>query len=55
MYLKNPTVFIDRQNGNMKLRYYSPTTKDFIKTLRGKDNTGENYIENAKVFTVLTA
>ena len=53
MYLKDPTVF-KRQNGNMKLRYYSPTTKDFIKMLLEKDNTGKNYIENAKVSTVLT-
>ena len=51
MYLKDPTVF-KRQNGNMKLRYYSPATKDFIKTLLDKDNTGENYIENTKVSTV---
>jgi len=53
MYLKDPTVF-KRQNGNMKLRYYSPTTKYFIKALLDKDNTGESYIENAKVSTVLT-
>jgi hypothetical protein len=53
MYLNDSTVF-KRQSGNMKLRYYSPTTKDFIKTLLNKDNTGENYIENAKVSTALT-
>jgi hypothetical protein len=53
IYLPDPTVF-KRQNGNMKLRYYSPTTNDFINMLLNKDNTGENYIENAKVSTVLT-
>jgi hypothetical protein len=53
MYLNDSTVF-KRQSGNMKLWYYSPTTKDFIKTLLDKDNTGENYIENAKVSTALT-
>ena len=53
MYLEDPTIF-KLQNGNMKLRYYSLTTKDFIKTLLDKDNTGQNYIENANVSTVLT-
>jgi hypothetical protein len=47
MYLKDPTIF-KRQNGNIKLRYYSPTTNDFINMLLDKDNTSENYIENAR-------
>jgi hypothetical protein len=52
--LKDPTVF-KRQNRDMKLRHYSPsTTNDPINMLFDKDNTGENYIENAKVSTVLT-
>jgi hypothetical protein len=47
IYLKDLTVF-KRQNGNMKLRNYSPTTQDLIKILVDKDTTGENYIENVK-------
>ena len=39
---------------NMKLRYYPPITNDFIKILFDKDNTVENYIENANVSAVLS-
>ena len=51
MYLNDLTVF-KRQNGNMTLQYYSPTTNNFINILLDKDKTGGNYVENAKVFTV---
>ena len=54
MYLKDLTVF-KRQNGNMTLQYYSPTTNNFINILLDKDKTGRNYVENAKVSTVQVA
>ena len=52
MYLNDLAVFIERQNGNMTLLYYSPTTNNFINILLDKDKTGVNYVENAKVSTV---